>query len=351
MMNPKGVDAVSNNPSDSELKSLVHHTKIKIVGVGGAGNNTLDTLNSLGIAGVEIVAVNTDAQDLLNTAADHKVLIGKESTRGLGAGNDPSEGEKAAIENIDDVKKKIQGSDAVFLTCGLGGGTGTGAIPVIAEACRKLGILTIAVVSLPFTVEGKRRQDNANTGLLKLEKYTDSLIVVPNDRLLSTVPDMPLIQAFRLVDNVLANAIKGIVDLVTKPGLVNLDFADLKAVMKGSGVGLIAIGEADSVNRASEAVENAFGNPLLDVDLSKAEGALVNVLGGKDFTLDEANLIVNKVGERLDPDAKIIWGSQLDDAMGKKIRVFVVVTGLRSRSFVDAHADKAGFVWIDEFIR
>jgi cell division protein FtsZ len=350
MMNPKGVESGKENPSDSELKNLVYNTRIKIVGVGGAGNNTLDTLNELGIAGVEIVAVNTDAQDLLNTAADHKVLIGKNLTRGLGAGNDPSQGEQAAIENIEELKKAIQGTDAVFLTCGLGGGTGTGAIPIVAEACRKMGILTVAVVSLPFTVEGKRRQDNANIGLLNLEKFTDSLIVIPNDRLLATVPDMPLVKAFKLVDSVLANAIKGIVELVTKPGLVNLDFADLKAVMKGSGVGLIAIGEADSQNRAEEAVANAFNNPLLDIDLSKAEGALVNVVGGKDFTLDEANLIVNKVGEKLGPDSKIIWGAQLDEAMNKKIRVFIVVTGLRSRSFVDAHAED-GFVWVDEFIR
>ncbi|MEM4368925.1 MAG: cell division protein FtsZ [Candidatus Woesearchaeota archaeon] len=332
---------------DEQLKEQVYKTRLKIVGIGGAGNNTLDTIAELGIEGVETIAVNTDAQDLLNTVADKKILIGKELSRGLGAGNDPEQGKKAALENISDVLKAVEGCDAVFLTCGLGGGTGGGAIGVIAEACKKAGCLTIAVVSLPFTVEGKRRIMNANKGLLELTRHADSIILVPNDRLLETAPNLPLVKAFKLVDSIVANALKGIIELVTKPGLVNLDFADLRTVMRDSGIGLIGIGESDAKSRAEEAVMRAITNPLLDIDLSKAKGALVNIVGGNDFRLEEAHCIVNSIASRLDRSAKIIWGAKLEEGLKGKIRVFVVLTGLRSTSFTDAHAQD-GFVWLED---
>jgi len=317
---------------DKELEELLkkQHSKVKVFGVGGAGGNTITRMKEIGIKGGEFIAVNTDAQDLLYTDADYKILIGRELTMGLGAGSNPKIGEEAARESEQEIRKKLIGTDMVFVTCGLGGGTGTGAAPVIASLAKKQGALTIGVVTLPFTIEGKKRIENAEYGLEKMESIVDTLIVIPNDKLLEIAPELPLQTAFKVADEILTNAVKGITELVTKAGLVNLDFADVKAVMTNGGVSLIGMGEADSANRAREAIEKAISNPLLDVDISDATGALVNIVGGEDMSLDEARLIISTIGEKLNPDAKLIWGAQISPEMEKSIRVMLIVTGVKS---------------------
>jgi cell division protein FtsZ len=317
---------------DKELEELLkkQSAKIKIMGIGGGGGNSLSRMREIGIKGGELIAINTDAQDLLYANADQKILIGKELTQGLGAGSNPQIGQEAAKESESEIKKRISGSDMIFITCGLGGGTGTGAAPVVAAIAKKQGALTIAIVTLPFTIEGKKRIENAMNGLEKLEAIVDTLIVIPNDKLLELAPDLPLQTAFKIADEVLTNAVKGVTELVTKTGLVNLDFADVKAVMVNGGVSLIGMGESDSQNRAIEAVEKAINNPLLDVDISNATGALVNVIGGSNMSLDEYKTIIGTVGEKLSPDAKLIGGAQIAEDMDKSIRVLLIVTGVKS---------------------
>jgi cell division protein FtsZ len=317
---------------DRELEELLkkQSAKIKVIGVGGGGNNSLSRMREIGIKGGELIAVNTDAQDLLYANADQKILIGRELTQGLGAGSNPKVGEEAARESESEIKKKISGADMIFITCGMGGGTGTGAAPVIAQLAKKQGALTIGVVTMPFTIEGKKRVENAVLGLERMEAAVDTLIVIPNDKLLELAPELPLQTAFKIADEILTNAVKGTTELVTTSGLVNLDFADIKAVMVGGGVSLIGMGESDSQQRSLEAVEKAIQNPLLDVDISNATGALVNIIGGPDMSLDECKAIIETVGNKLNPEAKIIWGAQPQDDMDKAIRVLLIVTGVKS---------------------
>lgn len=317
---------------DKELAELLKKqtAKIKVIGVGGGGGNSLSRMKEIGIKGGELIAVNTDAQDLLYSNADQKILIGRELTQGLGAGSNPKVGEEAAKESESEIKKKISGSDMIFITCGLGGGTGTGAAPFIASLAKKQGALTIGVVTLPFTIEGKKRIENAMDGLERMESTVDTLIVIPNDKLLELAPELPLHTAFKIADEILTNAVKGVTELVTTAGLVNLDFADVKAVMVDGGVSLIGMGESDSTNRAVESVEKAINNPLLDVDISNATGALVNIIGGQDMSLDECKTIIETVGNKLSPYAKLIWGAQLAPDMAKSIRVLLIVTGVKS---------------------
>ena len=321
---------------DKELEELINsqHAKVKVIGLGGAGNNTISRMKEIGIKGGEFIALNTDAQDLLYSNADHKILIGKELTMGLGAGSNPKIGEEAAIESEVEIKKKIAGCDMVFITCGLGGGTGTGAAPIVAGLAKKQGALTIGVVTMPFTIEGKKRIENAEYGLERLESVVDTLIVIPNDKLLEIAPELPLQTAFKVADEILTNAVKGTTELVTKSGLVNLDFADVKTVMTNGGVSLMGMGESDSANRAQEAVEKALSNPLLDVDVSNSTGALVNIIGGNDMSLDEARAIISTVGDKLSPDAKMIWGAQLSPEMEKSIRVMIIITGVKSSQII-----------------
>ena len=321
---------------DRELEELLkkQSAKIKVIGVGGAGGNTLSRMKEIGIKGGELIAINTDAQDLLYTNADHKILIGRELTQGLGAGSNPKVGEEAARESELEFKKKLAATDMVFITCGLGGGTGTGAAPVVAEVAKKQGALTIGVVTLPFTIEGKKRIENAMYGLERMESIVDTLIVIPNDKLLELAPELPLHTAFKVADEILTNAVKGTTELVTRAGLVNLDFADIKAVMLNGGVSLIGMGESDTMQRAEEAVEKALQNPLLDVDVSNATGALVNIIGGPDMSLDEAKKIIETVGNKLNPEAKLIWGAQLSEDMEKTIRVMLIVTGVKSQQIL-----------------
>lgn len=320
------------NVMDAELEEMLSKQKatIKVVGTGGGGNNTINRITEIGVVGAETIAVNTDAQDLLFTTADRKILIGKDLTHGLGAGSIPKVGEEAARENEHDIKEALTGADMVFITCGLGGGTGTGSAPVIADVAKKMGALTVGVVTLPFSMEGKTRYENAIIGLEKLEQLVDTLIVIPNDKLLELAPDLPLHTAFKVADEILTNAVKGIAELITKAGLVNLDFADIRTVMTNGGVALIGVGESDSENRAVEAVEKAINNPLLDADISGASGALINVCGGPDMTLNEARVVVETISERIDPDARIIWGAQISDDLDKTIRAMLIVTGVKS---------------------
>ncbi len=317
---------------DEELRELLERrkTQIKVVGAGGAGNNTVTRLMQVGIVGAETIAVNTDAMDLLYTDADKKILIGRELTAGLGAGADPKLGMEAAKESKEEIKKSLQGADMVFLTGGLGGGTGTGSLPVLAEVSKKLGALTVAIVTLPFKMEGARRMENAKWGLELLQDVVDTLILVPNDKLLEIVPDVSITTAFKIADEILVNSVKGIAEMVTKPGLVNLDFADVRAVMNEGGLAMIGMGESDTENRAFESVEKALTNPLLDVDITDGKGALINITGGPDLTVREAQQIVETVSNRLSKDAKIIWGAQIDHSLGDSVRTLVVVTGVKS---------------------
>jgi len=318
--------------TDEELRKILEtrQAEIKVVGVGGAGGNTISRLMQVGIVGAESVSINTDAQDLLYTDADHKVLIGKDITSGLGAGADPSVGMESAKENKDDIKKALQGADMVFINCGLGGGTGTGAAPVVAEIAKKLGALTVGIVTLPFSMEGKQRSKNAHEGLENMESTVDTLIVVPNDKLLDIVPDVSVTTAFKVADEILVNAVKGIAELITKPGLVNLDFADIRAVMSSGGLAMIGMGESDTESRSLESVEKALNNPLLDVDIDGALGALVNVSGGSDITIKECQDIVENVSTKINSDAKIIWGAQIIKELGDTIRSMLIVTGVKS---------------------
>ena len=327
--------------TDEDLRKILETRKaeIKVVGVGGAGNNTISRLMQVGIVGAEIIAMNTDAQDLLYSDADKKVLLGKDITRGLGAGADPKMGGEAARESREDVKDALKGADLVFITCGLGGGTGTGAAPVVAEIAKKMNILTVGIVTLPFSMEGRVRMANAQAGLEELQKFADTIIVVPNDKLLEIVPDVSVVTAFKVCDEILVNSVKGVTEIVTKPGLVNRDFADIKAIMTNGGMAMIGLGESDTENRAIEAVEKALNNPLLDVDIENATGALVNVVGGVDVTIRECQEIVEAVTSKISPDAKVIWGAQISKDLGDMVRAMIIVTGIKSNQSY-AYGDK-----------
>lgn len=326
-------DVYSDNHNiDRELEELLkkQSSRVKVIGIGGAGGNTISRMREVGIKGGEIVAINTDAQDLLYSNADKKILIGRELAGGLGAGSNPRIGAEAAKESQQEIKKAISNADMVFVTCGLGGGTGTGAAPVVAEIAKKQGALTIAIVTLPFGVEGKKRIENAMDGLERLEEIVDTLILIPNDKLLELAPDLPIPTAFKVADEILTNAVKGITELVTKSGLVNLDFADIKTVMSDGGVSLIGLGESDSSDRAVEATEKALCNPLLDVDITNATGALINIIGGNDLALEEYKKVIEIIGEKLSPDARIISGAQISKDLEGSIKVMVIITGVHS---------------------
>jgi len=326
---------------DKELEALLQKqgARIKVVGCGGGGGNSISRMKETGIKGCEIIAINTDAQDLLYSNADHKILIGRELTHGLGAGSNPKIGEQAAKESETEIKKKVGDCDMVFITCGLGGGTGTGSAPVVADIAKRQGALTIGIVTLPFTVEGQKRIENAQYGLERMVAVTDTLIVIPNDKLLEIAPELPIHTAFKVADEILTNSVKGITELVTKAGLVNLDFADIKAVMSRGGVSLIGIGESDSKDRARDAVEKAIHNPLLDVDITNAKGALVNIVGGPDMSLDEYKTVMEIIGTKIAPDAKLISGAQISADMDKTLKVLIIVTGVKSTQILGWSTD------------
>jgi len=320
--------------TDEELEKTLKESsaRIKVVGTGGSGNNTISRMSEIGIYGAELIAVNTDAQHLLTIPADKKVLIGKKLTNGLGAGSNPEVGEAAAKESKSEIEKVLKKGNLVFITCGLGGGTGTGSAPVIAQIAKELGALTIGIVTLPFSVEGRRRLENAVGGLKKLKKSCDTVIVIPNDKLLEIVPELPLNAAFKVADEVLTNAVKGITEMITKPGLVNLDFADVKTILENGGAAMIGLGESSadssSETRALEAIEEALNSPLLDVDISEANKALINVVGSPDMTLKEAEIICEAVASKIDQNSHIIWGAMVSEDMPRNtIKAMIVIAG------------------------
>ena len=319
---------------DEELIGIMKgvKTNIYVVGAGGAGNNTISRLNEMGIEGATTIAVNTDAQDLFYSQSAKKILLGRQTSKGLGAGGEPSVGEECAEESEDEIRDELEGADMVFVTCGLGGGTGTGSAPIIAKIAKKLGALTVAVATLPFSAEGIKRRENAEQGLEKLHEAADTVIIIPNDKLLEVAPNLPLNKAFMVSDEILGRAVKGITELITKKGLVSLDFADIRSIMSGSGMAMIGMGESDSGDRALESVHEALSSPLLDIDISNATGALVNISGSSDLTLHEAEKIVHVVADKLDPEANIIWGTQIDESLQNVVRTTVVVSGIKSDS-------------------
>ena len=302
--------------------------QIRVVGVGGGGSNAVNRMIQSSMTGIEFIALNTDAQALLMTQAPHWIRIGDKLTRGLGAGGNPSIGAKAAEENIEDIQEALKGSDMVFITSGMGGGTGTGASPIIAQIARELGALTVGVVTKPFTFEGNKRRMAAEEGIANLRQHVDTLITVPNDRLLQVADKkMPLSEAFRLADDVLRQGIQGISDLITVPGLINLDFADVKTIMSAAGSALMAIGEAGGDNRAVDAAHIAISSPLLDIDIAGARGVLFNITGGLDLTLYEVNEAADIISKAAHPEANIIFGAVQDSAFDGKVKITVIATG------------------------
>jgi len=317
---------------DDEIKDVFLRTRptIKIVGCGGGGSNTITRCVEEGIVGADMFAINTDAQHLLTVHAPTKLLIGRRQTKGLGAGSNPTVGEGAAKENEEEIRNALSTADMVFVTAGMGGGTGTGSAPAVARIAKNLGALTLAIVTTPFPGEGQVRMQNAVWGINKLKQDADTVIVVANTKLLEIVPRLPLNAAFRVADEVLMNSIKGITEMVTKVGLVNLDFNDLKTVMKSGGTAVIGMGDAsDSPNKAREAVNDALNSPLLDIDVADATGALVCVFGGRDMTVKEAENVAHEIHDRIGENATIIWGAYIDERLDNTIKVMLVLTGVK----------------------
>ncbi|MFG6285488.1 cell division protein FtsZ [Actinotignum schaalii] len=301
---------------------------IKVIGVGGGGVNAVDRMIQDGLAGVEFIAVNTDGQSLVKSEAETKLDIGREVSKGLGAGADPSVGKRAAEENVEVIQSALEGADMVFVTAGEGGGTGTGAAPVVAKVARDLGALTVGVVTRPFEFEGAQRANNASMGIAELRQAVDTLIVIPNDRLLEIAEeDLTIIEAYHLADEVLRSGVKGISDLITIPGLVNLDFADVKAIMKDAGTALMGIGSASGEDRAVRATESAISSPLLEASIDGAHGVLISFLAGADFGMKELASASKMVKEAVDPNANIIVGQIIDESLGDEVRVTVIAAG------------------------
>src|ERR671932_978009 len=323
---PQIVDA----PQESQARGF---TDVKIIGVGGGGNNAVNRMVEAGLQGVEFIAVNTDAQALQMSSAMRKIPIGGRAAKGLGAGGNPQQGERAAEISRDALTEAIEGADMIFLTAGLGGGTGTGAAPIIADIARHARALTVAVVTLPFGFEGFQRRKAADEGLTRLRDNVDALIVIPNDRLLQLADrQMSVIEAFRLADDVLRHGVQGISDLVTMTGLINLDFADVKAVMQNAGTALMAVGEAHGDSRAVLAARAAISSPLLDVSIDGAKGVLINISGGPDITLAEVTEAAETIQAAVDPDANIFFGAVIHPRQQDEVRVTVIATGLREGS-------------------
>ncbi len=324
---------------------------IKVIGVGGGGGNAVNRMIKSNVKGIEFIAVNTDAQALYHSEAPTKVNVGKATTRGLGAGSHPEIGKQAAEESSEELKQALEGADMVFITCGLGGGTGTGGSPVIAEIARDLGILTVAVVTKPFSFEGHRRKTQGDEGLENLKNKVDTMIVIPNDKILSLIDKKtPLTEAFTVVDDVLRQGVQGISDLITVHGMINVDFADVKAIMENAGSALMGIGYGTGENRATEAARAAIDSPLLEMDIAGAKGILFNITGGNDLSMFEVDEAARIITEAADPEANIIFGSVINDSYTGEIKVTVVATGfddhrktvstLQSSSLPDAAAIK-----------
>ncbi len=323
---------------DKELEEVVKslHVSIKILGAGGGGSNTINRLTTAGVVGAQLCAMNTDAKHLLAIHSPKKMLIGKRATKGLGAGALPEVGEQAAHENEEEIRSFIKGSHVVFVTAGLGGGTGTGAAQYVGRMAKEEGALTMGVVTMPFKAEGRIRMENAEAGLEKLRRFCDTTIVIYNDKLLELVPRLPIDAAFKVADEVLMQCIKGMTEIITKPGLVNLDYSDLMTIMKGGGVAMIGMGESDEArDRVDFALNEALESPLLgEVDMSHARGALVRIVGGPDMTVSEAERAAALVSEKVNPSARIIWGCSIDPELERTVRVLLVITGVQAKSLL-----------------
>jgi cell division protein FtsZ len=332
----------SISPDDEEILRFIEtaRPKIYVVGTGGSGSNTINRLAEINIEGATLIAMNTDAPHLVKTRAERKLLLGKKVTKGLGAGSDIKIGEEAAMESKDEIRHLLSDAQLVFVTCGLGGGTGTGTIATIAHEAKEAGALTVAIVTLPFSSEGTARMRNAVAGLSKVKKIADTTIIIHNDKLLSVAPDLPLNMAFRVSDEILASSAKGIIEMVTKPGLVNIDFADLRAVLKDSGYAVIGNGEGvnsnDGTNKVAVALGNAIKSPLLDVNMSTAKKALVNIVGGPNLTLREAEQVFQEVASRIGTEAMLKWGARIDDTLRKdSVKVMIVVSGVEFPEYTE----------------
>ncbi|MEM0127679.1 MAG: cell division protein FtsZ [Thermoplasmatales archaeon] len=327
------------SPDDEELARIVESLKvnIRIVGCGGAGTNTINRCARSGIYGADLIAMNTDAPHLITIQANRKLLVGKRTTGGRGAGALPQVGEEAARESYDEIVSLIGNSEIVFITSGMGGGTGTGVAPIVAEAAKRQKSLVISIVTLPFSAEGKVRMDNAIYGIEKLRKVSDTTIVIPNDKLLEIVPRLPLDQAFKVADEILMESLKGLTEIITKPGLVNLDYSDIQTVMKEGGVAMIGIGESVG-GKASveEAVMEAITSPLIEADISTTKGALVRIVGGEDMSISQAEMAVRLIQERINPMARIVWGASVDPNLKGEFKVLVVLTGVNSPYFLSS---------------
>jgi cell division protein FtsZ len=320
--------ALDNMPTTTEFAD-VNQANIKVIGTGGAGNNMVGWLYKKGIKGAEIIATNTDTQHLTITGADRKFLIGKDCTRGLGCGGYPSKGAEAAQESLAEIKDSLRDSDMVFVCAGMGGGTGTGAAPVVAQVAKDTGAIVIGTVTMPFNIE-RARCDKAEFGLQQLRQVSDTVIVIDNNRLVQIAGNLPIQQAFAVANELIATMIKGIVETIAVPSLVNLDYADVKAIMSNGGVAAIGVGASDTNNRVDEAVKGALSNPLLDINYEGATGALIHITGGPDMTLDEVSRIGELVTESLDDDANVIWGARVTDDMKGKMTVMTIITGVNS---------------------
>lgn len=316
-----------------EEQDINQFANIKVVGVGGGGNNAVNRMIAAGLQGVEFISVNTDVQALKYSHAENRLQIGAKLTRGLGAGANPDIGKKAAEESADDILKALQGADMVFVTAGMGGGTGTGATPVVAELAREAGALTVGVVTRPFSFEGKKRADQAERGIMELKEKVDTLIVIPNDRLLQVADKQTSIKdAFRIADDVLRQGVQGISDLIAIPGLINLDFADVKTIMAQTGSALMGIGRATGEKRAAEAARMAISSPLLETSIDGAKGVLLNITGGSNLGLLEVNEAAEIISSAADPDANIIFGAVIDEELKDEIRITVIATGFDQKA-------------------
>jgi len=321
------VDSAKNSPNSLGME--VGKANIKVIGVGGAGNNIVNWLYKKGIQGAEIIACNTDLQHLNIIEADRKFLIGKEKTRGLGAGGYPQVGKDAAEEALTEIKESLKGADMAFVCAGMGGGTGTGAAQVVAKVAKESGAIVIGTVTMPFKIE-RARVDKAEFGLQSLRQVSDTVIVIDNNRLVQIAGNLPVNQAFAVANELISTMIKGIVETIAIPSLVNLDFADVKAIMTSGGVAVIGVGSSDTKNRVEEAVRGALSNPLLDISYEGAQGAIIQISGGNDMTLDDINTIGELVTESMDDSANVIWGARVSDDMKGKITVMTIITGVKS---------------------
>ena len=323
-------NAIKTEESLQQKEDLsIGTANIKVIGVGGGGGNAVNWLYKKGIRGAEIAAINTDKQHLDIIEADKKILIGRDLTKGLGAGGYPEVGRDAAKESLHELREFLQGADMVFITAGMGGGTGTGGAPIVAQIVKDMGAIVIGTVTMPFDIE-RARIDKAEFGLQQLRNICDTVIVIDNNRLVQIAGNLPIQQAFAVANELISTMIKGIVEIIAVPSLVNLDYADVKAIMSKGDVSVIGIGESDTEHRVDESVKRALTNPLLDVDYAGASGALIHISGGNDLTLDEVSRAGELVTEALDPDANVIWGARISDDLSGKMRIMTIITGVNS---------------------